>query len=517
MQTQRRGNGWTGVADCSTALSVPATLVAPAPIVEELTPLPDPWKIFQQLAALPRVLFLDSAGSASADDSLALARHSFITADPFEWIVSRGRQVSVSGEIQPRYADPFAVLSERLALHRADTSPGLPPFQGGAAGLFGYDLCHHLERLPRPRFDDFQTPDMAVGLYDWVVAFDHPAGRAWLISTGLPERDPRRRRLRAQRRLREIRQWLASADPTPRSSVSPSSPPTLSPSHPVPCVPGLRSTFDRSGFLRAVDRAVEYIHAGDCFQINLSQRLLYPATRPPMELYRRLRCLNPAPFAGYFDLGDFVIASASPERFLRVQGADVEARPIKGTRPRGSTPSEDRTRSLELLASTKDRAENVMIVDLLRNDLGRVCRYGSVRVSAVCRLESYRYVHHLVSEVRGRLRPDATSVDLLCAAFPGGSVTGAPKVRAMEIITDLESTARGPYCGSLGYLGFDGSMDTSILIRTFTIGRGWAQFPVGGGIVADSIPQHEYDETWHKAAGLIAAVAGGPNPGPASR
>jgi para-aminobenzoate synthetase component 1 len=200
------------------------------------------------------------------------------------------------------------------------------------------------------------------------------------------------------------------------------------------------------------------------------------------------------------------VASASPERFLRVEDGDVETRPIKGTRPRGATPAEDRARAQELLASAKDRAENVMIVDLMRNDLGRVCQYGTVRVPAVCRLESYRYVHHLVSEVRGRLRPELGPVDLLRAAFPGGSVTGAPKVRAMEIIAELEPTARGPYCGALGYIGFDGAMDTNLLIRTFTVARGWIQFPVGGGIVADSDPRREYEETLHKAEGLVRAL-----------
>src|SRR5207248_2756933 len=253
-------------------------------------------------------------------------------------------------------------------------------------------------------------------------------------------------------------------------------------------------------------RAIEYIHAGDCFQVNLAQRLLLPAPPSPVDVYRRLRERNAATFAGYFDLGDFVIASASPERFLRVERGMVETRPIKGTRPRGATPAQDKVRAEELLDSAKDRAENVMIVDLLRNDLGRVCRYGSVRVPALCRLESYRFVHHLVSEVRGQLREGLGPVDLLRAAFPGGSVTGAPKIRAMEIIAELEPTARGAYCGSFGYLGFDGSMDTSILIRTFTAGRGWLQFPVGGGIVADSVPEREYEETWDKAEGLLRAL-----------
>jgi para-aminobenzoate synthetase component 1 len=276
--------------------------------------------------------------------------------------------------------------------------------------------------------------------------------------------------------------------------------------YPLPGLPSVSSNFDRSGYLNAVRRAVEYIHAGDCFQVNLSQRLLHKENIHPLALYRRLRERNPAPFAGYFGLGDFVIASASPERFLRVENSEVETRPIKGTRPRGATPEEDRRQIDDLMHSAKDRSENVMIVDLLRNDLGRVCGYGSIRVPTVCRLETYEHVHHLVSEVRGRLRPGMGPVDLLRAAFPGGSVTGAPKVRAMEIIAELEPTARGPYCGSLGYIGFDGSMDTNILIRTFTIGRGWMQFPVGGGVVADSDPEDEYAETLHKAEGMLRAL-----------
>jgi para-aminobenzoate synthetase component 1 len=304
-----------------------------------------------------------------------------------------------------------------------------------------------------------------------------------------------------------VRNRLKSAPAEVPPDTGPALPASaLCPQYPLPILPGLTSNFDRAGYLAAVRRAIDYVHAGDCFQANIAQRLLCPAVLSPLELYRRLRARNAAPFAGLFDAGGAVVASASPERFLRVAGGEVETRPIKGTRPRGRTPEEDRARAAELLASAKDRAENVMIVDLMRNDLGRVCRYGTVRVPALCRLESYRYVHHLVSEVRGRLRAGLGPVDLLRAAFPGGSVTGAPKVRAMEIIAELEPAARGPYCGALGYVGFDGTMDTNILIRTFTVARGWVQFPVGGGIVADSDPQREYEETLHKAEGLLRAL-----------
>src|SRR5262245_5716003 len=486
-----------------------------APLVEELAPAPDPWDAARRLAGLPGLILFDSAGGPAE-----LARYSFVAADPFAHLRSR-RGVWWEGEApaeprpparrEPRPptpgrpADPFAELAAQLRRLRSAPAAGLPPFQGGAAGLFGYDLCHHLERLPRPRADEFALPDLDVGLYDWAVAFDHRKRAAWVVSTGLPETDPRRRRRRAERRLAEVRRRLRLA-----AKPGPEAPPpervAVAPSYPLPGRPGVFSNFDRAGYLAAVRRAVEYVHAGDCFQVNLAQRLLAPAAGPALELYEPLRPRNPAPFAGYYDGGDYQIVSASPERFLRVQGGEVVTRPIKGTRPRGDTPDRDAARAAELLASAKDRAENVMIVDLLRNDLGRVCAYGSVRVGAVCRLETYPTVHHLVSEVTGRLRPGLGPIDLLRAAFPGGSVTGAPKVRAMQIIAELEPHARGPYCGALGYLGLDGSMDTSILIRTFTVAGGRAWFPVGGGLVADSDPEAEHAETLDKAEGLLRAL-----------
>jgi para-aminobenzoate synthetase component 1 len=468
-----------------------------APLFEEMTGL-DAWEACCKLADAPHLLFLDSAQHSG------LGHYSYVTADPFTWLTARDRRIHEAGAALTAI-DPFAVLAERLTRHRLPRLDGLPPFQGGAAGLLGYELCHHLERLPRPTFDERVTPDLAVGLYDWVLSFDHETGRSWLVATGLPA-EPARRLSRAQRRLEQVKRLLDRPAPPPRSL--PARPATLSaPQRPVPGLAGVSSNFERDAYLATVRRAIEYIHAGDCFQVNVSQRLLTPAREPPLALYRRLRQRNPAPCAGYFDLGDAAVISASPERFLRLEDGCVETRPIKGTRPRGRTPEEDRALATELRHSAKDRAENVMIVDLLRNDLGRVCAYGSVEVAAVCRLESYRYVHHLVSEVRGRLRPECGAVDLVRAAFPGGSVTGAPKIRAMEIISELEGVTRGAYCGSLGYLGFDGSMDTNLLIRTLVQAGGWLRYSVGGGIVADSQPEQEYDETWHKAAGLLAPLA----------
>jgi para-aminobenzoate synthetase component I len=479
----------------------PRAAVEPAvPLVEELVPTPEPWDVVRKLARQRGLLFLDSASTDSPH-----GRFSFVTADPFDWIESAAG--GFARPAKPPAADPLQLLAERLGRFRAETLPGLPPFQGGAAGLFGYDLCHFLERLPRPCHDEFKLPDLAVGFYDWVIAIDHERRRAWLISTGFPETEPVRRKRRAAQRLRSLRRWLGAppGDP-PYQATLPRPNFALSPQFPVPSWSELTSNFDRAGYLATIRRAIEYVHAGDCFQVNIAQRLLHPATLAPLELYRCLRERNAAPFGGFFAFHNVAVASSSPERLLRVRQGEVVTQPIKGTRPRGATPDEDEARATELLQSAKDRAENVMIVDLMRNDLGRVCRYGSVRVPALCRLESYRYVHHLVSEVRGRLRDGLGPVDLLRAAFPGGSVTGAPKVRAMEIIAELEPTARGPYCGSLGYLGFDGSMDVNILIRTFTVAKGWVQFPVGGGIVADSVPEREYEETWHKAEGLLRAL-----------
>jgi para-aminobenzoate synthetase component I len=471
-------------------------MTAALPLAEELTPAPDPWAVARRLAHRPHLLFLDSA-----DRHPDRGRYTFVTADPADWLTETLRY--------PKSPTPFVDLARRLAAFPLPTRHGLPPFQGGLAGLFGYGLQHAVERVGRPRFDEFGVPDLAVGFYDWVIAWDHLSNRAWVVSTGYPETG-RKGRERAAQRLAQVREWLNSKPHAPREELPHAECEVyrehLAPQYPLPGRPGVTSNFDRDGYLAAVHRAVEYVHAGDCFQVNISQRLLARLTEHPLELYARLRDRNPAPFAGYLDLGAFAIASASPERFLRVTNGEVETRPIKGTRPRGSTPDEERDRIADLLASPKDRAENVMIVDLLRNDLGRVCAYSTVRVPKVCQVETYKYVHHLVSEVRGRLAAGKTPLDLLRACFPGGSVTGAPKVRAMEIIAELEPTVRGPYCGNLGYVGFDGAMDTNILIRTFTIGRGWVQFPVGGGIVADSESETEYEETLHKAEGLLRAL-----------
>jgi para-aminobenzoate synthetase component I len=476
-----------------------------APLVAELTPAPDPVAACSRCADLPFLVFLDSA-----TDPTHLGRYSFLAADPATAVRSKGQltQQLVAGRWIRVGGDPLEQVRALLAPHATPPVTALPPFQGGAAGYVGYDWGSTLERLPRPRYDDLAIPDVLLGLYDWVLAWDRANGRAWIVSTGLPETGAARAR-RAAERLALVRQRLAgvarAVPGTPRAP--PHARPGAAPSYPVPGLPGVRSNFTRSGYTEAVARVIDYVYAGDIFQANLSQRLEAPLVGTPFELYRRLRQRNPAPFAAFLDFGDVVLASSSPERFLRVDAArQVEARPVKGTRPRGTGPEHDAALALALAESDKDRAENVMIVDLLRNDLSRVCRPATVRVPELFALEHYATVHHLVSTVLGELAPEHDAGDLVRAAFPGGSVTGAPKVRAMQIIAELEPTQRAAYCGAIGYWSVTGALDTSIVIRTYLALGSDVYFQVGGGIVADSDPEQEYRETLDKAGGLVTAL-----------
>jgi para-aminobenzoate synthetase component 1 len=469
-----------------------------SPLVEELSPVPDVMDSLRAVRHLPRPLLFDSVLHRQH-----VGRYSFLTADPcIELVVPQ----VVHG------TDPLQEVQSRLQAFSTATIPDLPPFQGGLAGLMGYGAGRIWERVPRPQFDEFRIPDIAVGLYDWVLAWDHSSHRAWLISQGFPELEEPARSLRAANRMRQIRDLLSAPakNRRHRHCWNPSQPDltvdNLASQFPISESPQVLSNFSRENYLTATQKVIDYIYAGDIFQANLSQRLLSPLKDDPIELYARLRNCNPAPFAGYFEHPDWVVASASPERFICASDTQVETRPIKGTRQRQTIPEADLFTQDELRESEKDHSENVMIVDLLRNDLSRVCQPGSIRVPELCSVETYETVQHLVSQVIGRLRPGATGRDLLAATFPGGSITGAPKVRAMEIIAELEPTARGPYCGSLFYIGFDGRMDSSILIRTFTVSRGWIQFPVGGGVVAMSDPAAEYQETLHKAAGMLRAL-----------
>ncbi len=465
------------------------------PHVVELTGTIEPVGAFVRLATKPSCVFLDSARPLPR-----LGRYSFLSCDPF---------ATVGGPQGVRELEQLLQSMSNVAVE------GLPPFQGGAMGLWSYDLARSFESIPSPRHDEFAVPAMRVGLFDVVVAFDHQTNQSWLISQGFPETDPDRRAKRARSRADQFLEWLRNAEsPKVTSTKTGDSDNSASTSIAIedlaPHFPtrysNVFSNFDASTYPKTVQRVVDYIHAGDAFQVNLAQRLLARQSCDSISLYLRLRERNAAPFAGYFDLGQQQIISASPERFLQLRNGHVEARPIKGTRQRVSIPEADLFTGAELRASDKDISENVMIVDLMRNDLSRVCIDDSVIVSQLCGLETYQYVQHLVSVVEGQLAANQSAIDLIRATFPGGSITGAPKVRAMEIIAELEPTARGAYCGCLGYIGFDGSLDMNILIRTITASNGWWQFPVGGGIVADSDPVAEHEETWHKAEGMLRAI-----------
>jgi para-aminobenzoate synthetase component 1 len=422
--------------------------------------------------------------------------------------------------------DPLAILRELIPAHSTEPVPDLPPFQGGAAGYVAYDWGLTLERLPAPRFDDLGLPDLVMGIYDWVLAWDHEVSRAWLISTGMPETSEEARRARAASRAALVKHRIGvggPSDPTIGRSDQTIGPPdrTLAPPLLRPVAPSylvdpawwpssfdLRSSFTRPGYLDAVTRVREYIFAGDIFQANLSQRFEAPLEESAWSFYSRLRARNAAPFAAFLDFPEAVVVSASPERFLRVDSHGmVETRPIKGTRPRGFGPEHDAALGQALAESAKDRAENLMIVDLMRNDLSRVCAPHSVRVSELFALERYATVYHLVSTVVGELGRGVDAIDLLRAAFPGGSITGAPKLRAMEIIAELEPSRRGVYCGTIGYWSVTGELDTSIAIRTAVLQGGRVYFSAGGGIVADSDPEQEYRETLDKARAMIDVLS----------
>ena len=466
------------------------------PLCPTILPLPplDPAAAFAAMAGEAGAMLLDG-GAADA----GRARYSIIAADPFGWLEVVNGQVLRDGRACA--GDPFTVLADALAPFQRGKVPGLPPFQGGAVGLLGYELGGWLERLPVPRAQGLALPDMALGLYDTVAVFDLAAGQGWVISGGEREADPVRRPATAARlatalhaRLLEGRQ-AALAAPQGRLLAA----------------PGWQADMAPDAYRAAVARILDYIRAGDIYQANMTQRFLgrLAAGVSAWDAYRAIRPRLAAPFSAFLNLGQGrAVASGSPERFLSLDAEGrVETRPIKGTRPRDlEDPARDTALADELLASPKDRAENLMIVDLLRNDLSRVSRIGSVAVPSLCGLESYRTVHHLTSVVTSRLRPGLGPVDLLRAGFPGGSITGAPKIRAMEIIHELEPARRGPYCGSVAWIGWDGAMDSSIIIRTLAIVGDRVQAQAGGGIVADSDPEDEYQESLTKARAMLTAL-----------
>jgi para-aminobenzoate synthetase component 1 len=454
-------------------------------VVEPLRDAPAPGEAYARLCDRVAPFWLDSAQNVSDH-----RRHSFVGCDPLLLFRSKGDGLSLVGAGPARRwrGDPFRAVSALLSAVRLRPLPDAPPLVGGAVGYFGYDLRTHVEQLPRIGRDDLGADDVVLGFYGAVIAYDHVHNRATLCY-GEPWR----------RQAASLRELLRHEGPS-------------LPDVPSPLAGALRSNFRRAAYLEAVERVLEYIAAGHIYQVNLSQRfsarLAAPCRTPRgrLALYHRLRERTPAPYGALLDFAGIALLSASPERFLRISGREAETRPIKGTRRRGRTPDEDSARARELLESPKDRAELLMIVDLERNDLGRVCEYGSVHVPELFRLEAHPTVYHLVATVRGRLRPDVGPAECLRACFPGGSITGAPKIRAMEIIEELEPTHRGPYTGAIGYLGWNGETDLNIVIRTMTLLHDHAHFQVGGGIVADSDPAAEYEETLDKGRALAGTL-----------
>jgi para-aminobenzoate synthetase component I len=426
-------------------------------------------------------------------------RWSILAADPrlvFEAVGTRWRLRGDSGVSRAGTGDPLHALGEilrsfGLGCPGAEPDPALPPFQGGMIGFLGYDLAPLLERLPRRAPRDSRLPDLRMALYDTAVLLDRKSGSVELWSWDLTGEGTRA----AQRRCRRWRSKIARA--LLRRRRLGTGPSNLT--RPV-------SQFDRAGYMSTVRRVLEYIAAGDVYQVNLSQRFTARGCPEPLELYLRLAAASPAPFAAFLRWDDLAVASASPEWFYQTRADLLVTRPIKGTRPRGKGPLEDARLAAELRASPKDRAELTMIVDLERNDLGRVCRYGSVRVSDPMSVETFAQVHHLVATIEGRLRSGVGPVDVIRALFPGGSITGAPKIRAMEIIDELEPTGRSLYTGAIGYFSRGGASAFNIAIRTMLIDGDCVSFQVGGGIVADSDPEAEYEETLAKCRGLLAAL-----------
>lgn len=430
--------------------------------------------LFAACASRTWAVFLDSAFPVSQQ-----GRFDILAYDPICTLQTRGDVTVIqdqSGQISS-LADPFELLKQKLgaALPVID---GLP-FNGGAIGYFAYDLARRIEKLPMLAEDAEQLPDMVIGIYRWAVIVDHQKKQSWLVGYDLAE------------------------ELVTRLTVQFSCLPKLNPINDFKVMGPPQSNMCRQTYGRAFNKIKHYLKEGDCYQVNLTQRFSSPCQGSSWAAYQTLRKINAAPFSAYLNLPDVQVLSSSPERFLQVTDGKVETKPIKGTRPRKALASEDRLQMAALSASEKDRAENVMIVDLLRNDISKSCKEGSVRVPTLFAVESYATVHHLVSTVTGELAEGQHAVDLLRSCFPGGSITGAPKIRAMEIIEELEPHRRGIYCGSIGYIGFDGNMDTNIAIRTLVHNHGSIRFWVGGGIVNDSVEDEEYQECFDKAAALL--------------
>ena len=440
----------------------------------------DSSKIFARIADRPWAVFLDSGQPHSQ-----FGHYDIMAADPFVRLVTKGEYTEIldSKGHEVSTQDPFELLKSRLAnysLNQAEL-----PFEGGAIGYFAYDLARRVDDLPIQALDAENIPQMMVGIYDWAVVVDHRLSRAWLVSHSFDQ---------------------ATEDVWPELCALFDAPLLIKSQSVFEVTSALSSNMDYKAYTQAFDKVKRYIYEGDCYQVNLAQRFSAKAMGDAWVAYQALREISPAPFMAYMNFSNespLQVLSASPERFLQVFNGHVETRPIKGTRPRSLDAEQDKRNAESLQNSLKDRAENLMIVDLLRNDISKACEIGTVRADHMFALESFANVHHLVSTVTGKLAVGMTAIDLLRACFPGGSITGAPKLRAMEIIEELEPNRRGLYCGAIGYIGFDGNMDTNIAIRTAIYSQGEIRFYAGGGVVADSELTKEYRETLDKASSML--------------
>ena len=458
---------------------------------EVIADLETPISAYLRLRDLPHPFLLESV-----EGGAKVARYSFLGAEPQLLLKAFPSHVEITeAGVSRRVAeDPLVAARGVLGRYRPVADPTLPRFYGGLVGYFGYDLIRHIEHLPHQPPDDRGLPISSLALADTVMIFDHLRHRIRIVANAFVEEGADRAYRKARRRIEEWLERLSHplAPPGPRPAATPLR---------------LRSNMTREQYLAAAERCREYIHAGDAFQIVLSQRFAAEVgALDPLAVYRALRTINPSPFMFFLEGGEVTLIGASPELMVRLEGDVVEMRPIAGTRRRGVTEDEDRRLAEEMLADEKERAEHVMLVDLTRNDIGRIARYGTVRVSDLMVVERYSHVMHIVSDVQGRLAPGRDAFDVLRSVFPHGTVSGAPKVRAMQILDELEPTSRGPYAGAVGYVGFGGALDTCIAIRTLVVKDGVAYAQAGGGIVADSVPSFEYDETINKAKVLIKAI-----------